>query len=380
MELNIESLKESTDFLNDLYANVTSAIFLTDGTARIHHFNDAFRTLFYKPEDQVLGELCGNVIGCIFTVEEGRPCGETSACDDCPLRRDIVTSFTQKVPVYKDSLSRDFVLCDRRVTKHFQFTTKYATYRGLEYVLVIVDDVTEIIASLEALEARNAELSRRNADLEALLKRETHHLVAATRKVDILNRDKTELLQEVRHRVGNNLQVITSLLNLASPGRIGDDSDFQALRCRINAVVEVYRHSDYDGGGAQVHARGLVAAIFDIVARPLGFMVDPEDLVIELTLLAVDVAVPLGIVLGEILQSSCAQALSLGGGGRIRIHLAKDGGRGLLKIDDGLPRKGRTSGAEDISLARILAEQVGGDLRPAGPGLSLTSFAFPLGD
>ena len=379
MELNIESLKESTDFLNDLYANVTSAIFLTDGTARIHHFNDAFRTLFYKPEDQVIGELCGNVIGCIFTVEEGRPCGETSACDDCPLRRDIVTSFTQKVPVYKDSLSRDFVLCDRRVTKHFQFTTKYATYRGMEYVLVIVDDVTELKASLQALEARNEELSRRNADLEALLQRETHHLVAATRKVDGLNRDKNELLQEVRHRVGNNLQVITSLLNLASPGRQGDDSGFQALRCRISAVVEVYRHADYDGQGAQVRAQGLVAAIFDIVARPLGFRVEPKDLVIELPLLSMDAAVIFGIALGEILQASCAQALRLGGGGRIRIRLGREGDQGLLLVDDGLPRKGHATEAEDISLARILAEQVGGCLRPAGPGVAQTSFAFPLG-
>jgi len=51
MELDINDLKESMDFLNGLYDNVTSAIFIADHEPRIYSFNDAFKTLFYKPED-----------------------------------------------------------------------------------------------------------------------------------------------------------------------------------------------------------------------------------------------------------------------------------------------------------------------------------------
>jgi hypothetical protein len=65
-----------------LYQNVTSAIFIADSEARIFSFNDAFRTLFYKREDQLLKELCGNAMGCIFAVEEGKDCssGLTARC------------------------------------------------------------------------------------------------------------------------------------------------------------------------------------------------------------------------------------------------------------------------------------------------------------
>ena len=66
MQLNLDDLKESNEFLNSLYSHVTSAIFLADSDARIYHFNNIFKTLFYKEEDEIIYQLCGNVIVCIF--------------------------------------------------------------------------------------------------------------------------------------------------------------------------------------------------------------------------------------------------------------------------------------------------------------------------
>jgi len=114
MEIDIESLRESNGFLIDLYANVTTAIFLADETARIRHFNDAFSALFLPSVGAAIGRLCGNAIGCCFPIDEMLDCGETSQCRLCSLHYNIVTSFKEKVPVYRDSLSRDFVIGGRR--------------------------------------------------------------------------------------------------------------------------------------------------------------------------------------------------------------------------------------------------------------------------
>jgi len=112
LEISVSDLKESNHFLNDLYQNVTAAIFLADSEARIYNFNDAFRTLFYKQEDQLLKELCGNAMGCVFAEEEGKDCGSTSNCKSYILRECILKSFTDKVPLYKERMTRRFYIND----------------------------------------------------------------------------------------------------------------------------------------------------------------------------------------------------------------------------------------------------------------------------
>lgn len=57
MELNIEDLKQSNLFLNNLYENVTSAIFLADINARIRSFNNIFSILFEKDKSQIIGKM-----------------------------------------------------------------------------------------------------------------------------------------------------------------------------------------------------------------------------------------------------------------------------------------------------------------------------------
>ena len=55
-----EELKQSNKFLNNLIDNITSAIFVVDNNMKIQNFNNSFQALFQKPEDKLLGELCGN--------------------------------------------------------------------------------------------------------------------------------------------------------------------------------------------------------------------------------------------------------------------------------------------------------------------------------
>jgi len=183
MSLNFRYLRESNDFLNALIDNITSAIFLVDRNVKIRNFNDPFRALFQKEEDKILGNLCGNVIGCAFTVDQGKDCGETKNCNECNLRRSILKSFLDKVPTYREKIVRDFYIGGEKISKYFQFSTKYIQWNHETMVLIVVDDVT-------ALETQRLRLEQQNIELEGL------------------NRQKNEFCGMAAHDLRNPLTVI----------------------------------------------------------------------------------------------------------------------------------------------------------------------------
>ena len=151
MDINISDLKDSNEFLKVLLENLSSAIFIVDKNLRIRNFNDSFRALFYKTEDRILGELCGNALGCVFSVEENKNCGTTSNCAKCVLRDSLIKAFTEKIPAYKELLEREFFVDGKKVLKYFQYTTKYVRFNNNEMVLIIVDDITELEKSYQKM-------------------------------------------------------------------------------------------------------------------------------------------------------------------------------------------------------------------------------------
>ncbi|MCT4618525.1 MAG: SpoIIE family protein phosphatase [Marinisporobacter sp.] len=155
MKLSIKELKDSNHFLNIIFENITSAIFLVDKNIELQQFNETFGTLFNKKEDQIIGKLCGNVIGCKYTVEESKNCGTTSNCENCIFRKAILNAFHNQNPTYKEILTRSFYINGKSMKKHFQFTTKYLNFNNQDMVLVILDDITELENSKLELQKRN---------------------------------------------------------------------------------------------------------------------------------------------------------------------------------------------------------------------------------
>jgi len=143
MAIVIDDLKQSNEFLNILLDSITSAVFVVDREVRLHSFNDSFKALFRKGETQLLGELCGNAMGCAFAVTEDKKCGETSNCDICELRKAMLGVFSRKIPAYKEKLTRVFFIDGAPVKKHFLVSTRNLPFEGDDMAVVIVDDVTE---------------------------------------------------------------------------------------------------------------------------------------------------------------------------------------------------------------------------------------------
>jgi len=137
----------------------------------------------------------------------------------------------------------------------------------------------------------------------------------AERMIQSNLREKDVLLQEVHHRVKNNLQVISSLINMQLRGLSGAGGSLErdALRScqgRVQAIAlvheKLYQTENYAQVPFSTYAGSLAASIFEST----GVSPDAVRLVlaIEEFDLAVDKAIPCGLILNELISNALKHA------------------------------------------------------------------------
>ncbi len=185
-------------------------------------------------------------------------------------------------------------------------------------------------------------------------------------------REKEVLLKEVHHRVKNNLQVISSLLNLESQ-RVQDLQVLEAFRETQNRVrsmalvhERLYRSTDLARVDFGEYIRNLVASLissYHTPAQGFSYEVNAED-----AFLGVDVAIPCGLILTELVSNAFKHAFPAGKKGEILISFHRRGdGAYALRIKDngvGLPPglDIRNTGTLGLQLVHTLTRQLGGAL------------------
>ena len=185
-------------------------------------------------------------------------------------------------------------------------------------------------------------------------------------------REKEVLLQEIHHRVKNNLQVVQSLLSLQQRA-LGDSAARAALQDtarRVQAMALVhenlYQSGDLTAISLPQYATDLLAQIGEahaVDARGIELRAEIADLRAGL-----DSAVPFGLLLAELVSNSLKHAFNGRPGGTVWVRLAHQADGDLLTVaDDGVGfAPGFELGAERVSmglqLASGLARQLGGEL------------------
>jgi two-component sensor histidine kinase len=192
---------------------------------------------------------------------------------------------------------------------------------------------------------------------------------------------KERFVREIHHRVKNNLNVISSLLNLQLPN-LDDEAARQVFLnsiTRIRSITMIHeklmRSSDLTMIDLNMYLGELAQAIFK------AYAVDAESLALELKLaelrLEATRAMPLGLILNELLTNSLKYAFPDGMSGTIGVRLEVEGDTVLLDVsDDGVglpddqdPKKRRGVG---MTLIELLAGQIGGSFTSSpsavGPG------------
>jgi PAS domain S-box-containing protein len=154
-------------------------------------------------------------------------------------------------------------------------------------------------------------------------------------------REKEVLLKEVHHRVKNNLQVITSLLNLQAD-RISDERVQVVLRenqARIKSMAlvheELYQSEDLAWVNFTDYLRRLTNGLIQSYARSgktIDLRLELEDL-----RLGIDAAIPCGLIVNELLTNALHHAFVGRPAGTVAIRFSKEQGKYILGVvDDGI--------------------------------------------
>jgi sigma-B regulation protein RsbU (phosphoserine phosphatase) len=181
MWTELEDLKESNEFLNLLLDNINSAVLIADENLQIHQFNDSFLNLFDSAAESVLEASFGETAGCVNAIMESKSCGQTSHCAQCILRRSLIQTLTDRVPVDNQPLNRVFYINGEPVDKHLQFSTRTIMYQGRKMFLIIIYDVTDIEQQKNELINKQKQLDR---DLESAAAIQQSLLPARSPKID----------------------------------------------------------------------------------------------------------------------------------------------------------------------------------------------------
>ena len=187
-------------------------------------------------------------------------------------------------------------------------------------------------------------------------------------------REKDVLIEEVHHRVKNNLQVITSLLGLQAR-TIKDPATrkkFEESRYRIQAMAILHEILYESSSLAEIDFADYIRRLVEHLVRSNGAAVRIRtDVRLEPLQCHRDVALPCGLILNELLSNSFKYAFPGGKSGDIRVVLRRGPkGKVHLMVRDngvGLPPglDWQTSPTLGLRLVRTLARQIDAGVKTA---------------
>ena len=198
-------------------------------------------------------------------------------------------------------------------------------------------------------------------------------------------------MQEIHHRVKNNLQIVASLLNLqASRIKVPQaKAEFQSARDRIRALATLHRHLYAHGELHTINMRGFLTELCEQLFQALG---ETERRRIHLEIEAPelgmysDQVVPLALVVTEAVSNAVKYAFPHGRRGRISVRLTVDEETARLVMEDdgvGIPagQAMTETGIRDglgIQLIRGFARQLNASLMVEEGQGTRYELRFPL--
>lgn len=184
--------------------------------------------------------------------------------------------------------------------------------------------------------------------------------------------EKELLLREVHHRVKNNLQVVSSLLDLQSRS-VSDElalEKFQESQDRIRSMVFIHDQLYQSQDLTEIDLRPYLETItlnlsqaYLALPETIRVQVEVEDMRLEL-----DQALSCGMIVNELVTNSIKHAFAKGELGEIRVRCqATKGGGVLLEVTDSGRGFENVEGASPdslgLSLVRTFVTQLKGKLR-----------------
>lgn len=206
---------------------------------------------------------------------------------------------------------------------------------------------------------RGIRLKRQNDLLEKRVMERTH-------KIFKQNEEKTIMLQEIHHRVKNNLQIINSLFNIQK--RYTDSKEaielFNSSQSRILAMAKIHEKLYESKDLSQVNVRSYVLDLISDIKenykldKNIILQIDIEEIEMKM-----DVLIPFALIINEIISNSFQYAFEGKANGiiDIRINQNKSGSTYVYIADNGsgFDRSvWENTGSMGMELIQTLADQI----------------------
>lgn len=209
---------------------------------------------------------------------------------------------------------------------------------------------------------------------------------ARLREEQAVVRQKDVLLREINHRIKNNLQIITSLINLQTDRATLPETQRElgsiARRVRALHLVHEQLHPALTDGAIDlaIYLERLCANLLTLhgrASRSVRLLPRLQSMVVK-----ADVAAPVGLIVSEALTNSLKHAFPRDGTGTVQITLERDvEGQAVLELADngvGKPEQKNRHEGLGLSLIEALAAQTGGELSWQHDGGTVLRLRFPL--
>ncbi|MDD5142033.1 PAS domain S-box protein [Methanoregula sp.] len=350
-----EALRETNKYLSSLFDYANAPIIVWDPEFRITRFNHAFERLTGLAERDVLGKHLS-----ILFPEEIRH----SSIDLIRSTLAGVRMETAEIPILTTSGEVRTVLWNSATIYDEDGKTAIAT----------IAQGQDITIRKKALQ----ELEQLNANLENIVEERTHSLneeIRQRRQAEETIRasldEKVLLLREIHHRVNNNLQIIISLVKLQM--RNVEDAEMKQvlseMRNRVEAMSLVherlYQSKSLSSIDIDDYTRFLVTQLFafySVDRRRIALRTD-----IEKNLMDIEVAIPLGLILNELISNALMHAFPNNRTGTITISSHLEGDLiSLVIADDGAGMSPeydwRGTSSLGFRLVNSLVDQLGGTI------------------
>ena len=191
------------------------------------------------------------------------------------------------------------------------------------------------------------------------------------RKIRDSLKEKEVLLQEVHHRVKNNLQVISSILNLQS-SYVTDPSTLDILQESQNRIKSMsfihetlYRTTDFSSINFSEYIKSLshnLIQSYTLQNCKVDFVAD-----IDTIEMSIDQSIPCGLIVNELVSNALKYAFKDRKKGKLMIELKENGKQVSLRVSDdgvGLPEnfKFEKNDSLGVQLVYSLTEQLDGTI------------------
>lgn len=224
----------------------------------------------------------------------------------------------------------------------------------------------------EKLESRNREIESQKIEIEEK------------------NKQNEMLVREIHHRVKNNLQVISSLLNLQSM-HIDDEAALGAVKegqGRVKSMALLHQNLYQGDNLASIEMQEYVGLLLKSIGSTFGLRQKSEDRIrlinkVKKQELDVDHAIPLGLIINELVTNALKYAFPDGRIGKIEVSLKRinEDGRICLQVsDDGIgisnARASENSTSFGTKLMKILTKKLKGEMEIVEENGTVTSVYF----